>query len=199
MAIYLQETEDWAISAQQEYHLEALTRFGERVIIKRRWQTEDHKSGLVSRCSSCADGRAYSIQARVAEVYKQAGSSHCSECYGTGFTSGFMEPSVITYMIATDDPNDIIRQKSGERITEDPNIQLPHAPFVRPGDLLVRFRTWVNKTTPGIEEQRYILDTPSELTVRTGLGIGENAVTVVGFSCKVRSIPAEHAYYKTPL
>lgn len=199
MAIYLQDIEDWAISQQQELHFEALSRFGERVILKRRWQTEDHKSGLVSRCTQCSDGRSSSVQSRVASVYKQAGDSQCGSCYGTGFQSGFIEPSVITYILASDDPNDIMKQKSGERIANDPNVQFPHLPLIRQGDIVIRFRNWISALVPGVEEERYVTETPQQLTLRTGIESGNNRTMIVGFSCRIKSLPREHAYYAVPL
>lgn len=199
MPIYVQDIEDWAVSQQQEYHLEALLRFGERVVLKRRWQVEDHKNGLVSRCTQCSDGRDPGVQTRLANAYKQTGDSQCAGCYGTGFQNGFMEPSIVTYMLAVDSADDIQKHRSGQRVTEDPVIQLPHMPFAREGDLIVRFKSWIDAVTPDIEEFRYIVDAPQELTVRTGLEYGTNSSMLVGLTCRINRLPSEHIYYTAML
>lgn len=182
MAIYIQDTEDWATSHQQELHWEALTRYGERVILKRKWQVEDFKSGLVSRCSRCADGSSGNlVSSRVTAVYKQSGDSHCKSCYGIGFESGFIEPSIVTYIIVNDDEQDIQRQRSGVREATEPMCQFAHYPIVRQGDLLVRYYNWQSETSPGVELARFLLASPSPTILRSGLAAGNTESNVLGF------------------
>jgi len=193
VAIYIKDSEGWSTNLQQEYHLEALTAFGERVILKRRWQTEDFVKGLVSRCTACADG-VTSIASRVTDVYKQAGDSRCSSCYGIGFEAGFIEPSIITYTMADDNDDDIKTSKSGAREGEDPSIQLPHFPRIRQGDMLVRFFSWDSPTNPGAEEGRFVLDAPTPNVLRTGSEFGGALANVIGYTSSIKRLPADHAY-----
>jgi len=48
--------EPWALGHRQTWNYEALERYGERVILRRRWNVDDFRAGRVARCSVCSAG-----------------------------------------------------------------------------------------------------------------------------------------------
>src|SRR4051812_390815 len=54
--LVVKNVEPWAVTHQQRWHAEALQKWGERVIVRHRWNIRDYAEGRVARCTSCAGG-----------------------------------------------------------------------------------------------------------------------------------------------
>lgn len=54
--LVVKEIETWGTTNQQRWHAEALQKFGERVIVRHRWNIRDYAEGRVARCTLCSGG-----------------------------------------------------------------------------------------------------------------------------------------------
>lgn len=190
--------EDWAIEHEQIWHREALQKFGEKAIIRRRWTLQDFDKGLVTRCARCqGDYGDDELAARLTEVYKGSTSdSSCAYCYGVGYEGGF-EPLVYAmHILAVDDSDQRARHKTGEFIKHAPRIQLLWAPTFNDGDLIVQ-GIWDGNTMTS-EIGRYQMGTVTPMTVRAGNYPQRPEITVAQ-QCDMRLLPREHPYYSVPL
>lgn len=66
--------EPWAVSHQQRWHSEALQTYGERVVLRHRWNIEDFANNRVDRCSSCSSAGASSAEVRLLVTNATGGS-----------------------------------------------------------------------------------------------------------------------------
>lgn len=66
--------EPWARAHQQRYHAEALQMFGERVVVRHRWNIQDYAEGRVARCTSCSAGVRLNEQQRVRVLSASSGT-----------------------------------------------------------------------------------------------------------------------------
>lgn len=66
--------EPWARTHQQRWHAEALQMFGERIVVRHRWNIEDYAQGRVKRCSVCSAGVRLNEQQRVRVVGASGGT-----------------------------------------------------------------------------------------------------------------------------
>src|SRR4051812_32347027 len=66
--------EPWARTHQQRWHSEALQMFGERVVVRHRWNIQDYALGRVSRCATCSAGVRLNEQQRVRTVGSSGGT-----------------------------------------------------------------------------------------------------------------------------
>lgn len=66
--------EPFARSHQQRWHSEALQMYGERVIVRHRWNIQDYALGRVGRCSACAAGVRLNEQQRVRIINGNGGT-----------------------------------------------------------------------------------------------------------------------------
>lgn len=66
--------EPWARSHQQRWHSEALQMYGERVLIRHRWNIADYALGRVKRCSACSAGVRLNEQQRVRTIGATGGT-----------------------------------------------------------------------------------------------------------------------------
>lgn len=72
--LVVKRTEAWARTHQQRWHSEALQMFGERVIIRHRWNIQDYALGRVARCSTCSAGVRLNEQQRVRVIGASSGT-----------------------------------------------------------------------------------------------------------------------------
>ena len=169
--------------------------FGERVALRRVWTIKDLEAGLTTYCKDCHVGGTQAIQNRAQAVYLNSGNSECGSCYGIGFTGGF-EPTVfITYMLAADGSETWQQRRSGTMETDRPTVQFPSEPALESGDLVVRYHSWIDDETPGLEEQRYTIEGPvNHPTVRTGLGRDDPTI-YISQECSLANLPSSHKFY----
>ncbi len=199
--IITKQVEQWAHGREQIVHIEALQTYGERILLRNRWRTEDFLAGRVGRCLQCHAGATTAVQARVSAVYKQSGDSRCTSCYGIGFAGGF-EPVVwITYMLAQDvDSDETKKEKSGDFDELRPQAQFPGVPPIDIGDLVIRVLSWANPTTPGTLGERSLISNKGMTeTIRTGLRTSTDTLIVNSQTAQLFNLPADHMYYSVPI
>src|SRR4030067_2297868 len=66
--------ESWSRTHQQRFHAEALQMYGERVIVRHRWNIQDYALGRVARCTACSAGTKLNEQQRVRVLGATAGT-----------------------------------------------------------------------------------------------------------------------------
>ena len=277
--------EPWARTHQQRWHSEALQMFGEKVVVRHRWNIQDYALGRVTRCSACsagvrlneqqrirvigatggtftltfagqttdpidfnatatqvqnallalevnsagdvsvADGSisspgltiefrgqwataesipnmtydasnllvsgsveilqirpstgGQSTQERVAAIYKQAGDSWCTSCYGIGFEGGFEPIIYVTYALIGDQQQETTRSRTGAIQKEDPTVQFSFEPQVQEFDLLARVFEWESDgITPVRIGGRFLLREMKPNTIRTGPGSPDDSIAI---------------------
>lgn len=163
--------EQWAVSHEQEWNSEALQTYGEKVLIRQRWQSRDFEAGLVNRCTECHDGKTKAVQDRVAAVYKQAGDSMCTHCYGVGFEGGYRPEIHVTFVLfeQQSDSDALVVTAEGESDPILVNIQLSWTPAVYNGDIVARVAKWDSTGTRAVEEiGRYRIQDVDRTILKTG-------------------------------
>lgn len=189
--------EDWAIEHEQIWHREALQKFGERAIIRKRWTLQDFDRGLVGRCTRCQGVISDEVAERLTAVYKGSTSdSSCAYCFGVGYEGGFEPVVYAMHILATDDTDQRARHKSGQFIKHAPRVQLLWTPIFNDGDLIVQ-GLWEGDTMTS-ETGRYSMGTVTPLTVRAG-NSPQRPDIMVAQQCDMRLLPPEHPYYSVPL
>src|SRR3990172_8210696 len=66
--------EAWARNHQQRWHSEALQMFGERVVVRHRWNIQDYALGRVGRCTTCSAGVRLNEQQRIRIIGASGGT-----------------------------------------------------------------------------------------------------------------------------
>lgn len=66
--------EPWARNHQQRWHAEALQMYGEKVIIRHRWNIKDYAEGRVIRCTSCGAGVRLNERQRIRVLSASSGT-----------------------------------------------------------------------------------------------------------------------------
>src|SRR3990172_5472050 len=66
--------EAWARNHQQRWHSEALQMFGERVVVRHRWNIQDYALGRVGRCITCSGGVRLNEQQRIRVIGASGGA-----------------------------------------------------------------------------------------------------------------------------
>ena len=118
------------------------------------------------------------VRSRINQVYKQAGDSWCSSCYGVGFEGGFEPTLYVTWALIQDQEQETTRSKSGTIQRETPIAQFAFEPEVQEFDLIVRVVEWADKVTPSVIHGRSVLRKVMPLTIRTGPGTPERGEVV---------------------
>ena len=192
--------EGWAVDRLRQENLDALVDFGEKVIIRRVWRFEDYQSGMTTKCADCQTtsegGR--DLDYDLADMYGQSGETHCESCFGTNYTDGFMPIIFYTWAIFTDDAEDDSITKSGNLIRDTPTVDLPYAPYVQQGDLIIRLRSWNDDyTEPGDELRRYVLGAVTPTFIRPHQNDARDTDDLlVGQRAQARNVPVEHPFYE---
>ncbi len=194
---FVRNPEQWSRNQQVAQHTEALQFLGERVLIAQVWRPIDHKRGLVTRCSVCADGPDQESKELIASVYKQPGATRNhtgpTNCYGTGFTGGF-KATWDSYALFEDGDNVYREGKEGVTERNAYKVQLPPFPAVRNGDMLIRFYSAGELVGP--EEQRYIIGDTTPRYLRTGAGLGNNELLNIGYICTADNMARSDVRYE---
>lgn len=192
----------FAVNHQQEWHKEALQTYGERIIIRQIWTVKDFMEGRVTRCLECQPGgidQDQSVKARIAEVYKQAGETYCSSCFGVGFTGGFRPVIYVSYILSRSVPRDEDKNRSGVMYPEGRPTQFLWEPALNEGDLVVRVTEWeADEVSPKIERSRWILTEIDRNSLRTGLGYPGDSVQV-SQRATIDALPPSHPYWDVPV
>lgn len=192
----VKELEPWAVSLEQERHLETLKTYGERVALRRVWKFADFQAGLTTRCTVCNAGATGSIRDRISAVYAQSGDAYCSACLGTGYTGSFEPTIYYIWTLARGTPKaytEGTELRGGVMPIKRPEVQFPWTPTLDPGDLVVRFRTWT-EDVPSDEDSRYILRNIERRSVRTGPRLPQDDILVAQMTT-MQNLPQKHPYY----
>lgn len=157
------------------------------------------------------------VQERVAAVYKQAGDSWCTSCYGIGFEGGFEPIVYVTYALITDQQQETTRSRTGAIQHEDPTAQFSFEPPVQEFDLVARIYEWESDgVTPRRLGGRFLLREIKPVTLRTGPGTPDDSIAVlpadqktifsfprsewvIGQEGGIEILPYEHALNLVPL
>lgn len=203
-------TEPFATDREQVVHKEALQTFGERVTIRRVWTINDHLNGLVERCTQCQAGTgSASLQSRYADLYKQAGESYCSNCYGVGFDGGYRPEIYLTWVLITDQLEDWQRGKTGAFTPAKPSAQFMWTPHLQEFDILARFDHWDGEY-PLRENDRFILREVQPITLRTGPRpaspsrplsgtVGVTDSLIVAQQAQIENLPQKNPMLRVPM
>jgi hypothetical protein len=192
--------EPFAVAHEQEWHLEALQTWGERVVIRRVFTVEDLRAGLTTRCAVCNAGPSQPVRDRVAAVYKQGGESYCQACWGTGYTGGFSPTAYITWGLASDAARRTQKDRTGVLFPDRPRMEFPWEPPLDQGDLVVRVDEWDDEadlTVPASEFGRFLTSEIELVKVRTGPQRPPDEV-LVGQTSDMRALPQEHPLLELP-
>lgn len=191
--------EAWAIHREQRQHLEALQRWGERVIIKIAWTPKDYRDGRVPRSYYDQPGETIDVQQRIAEVYKTSGDTK-GEDYGVGFEGGFRPESYISYLLGADEREDDRTTRTGIFQSDNFQAQLPHLPEVRTGDVVIQILSWDEDGLPFELGNRYAIGSVVRKTLRTGLHRrNDKAVILTSHQVSLIRIPDSDPRYKLPV
>jgi hypothetical protein len=184
--------------------------YGEKVTIRHRWNPVDFENGLVDRCTHCGGGDS-DFNARYADVYKQAGESYCTFCFGTGFEGGFAPTLYIAYaLVGEQNEKDWTQERTGMHTPANPPAQFLWTPSLQEHDMFSRFAAWDGDTPVG-ESNRYELEEVNPVTLRTGPrkappadpltagGVGVTAQVIVAQSCTVLNLPQHHPLYQVQM
>lgn len=157
------------------------------------------------------------VQERVSSVYKQAGASWCTACYGVGFEGGFEPIIYVTMALITDQQQETTYSKTGAIQREDPTVQFSFEPLVQEFDLMARVYEWESDNiTPKKIAGRFVLEEIKPITLRTGPGTPDDSIAVIpeefrtkyavpnadwviGQEGGVDVLPYEHAWNLVPL
>lgn len=200
--LVVKQEELWADSNQQQWHEEALQWYGEKVVVRQRWQPEDYANGLVTYCIDCQDSPnpsspTQSVQVRASKVYKQTGNSYCPTCYGTTFTGGFQTTCYHLYILASDTPQTRQKLSTGQFWMDRPEVQFSHTPLLRQGDLLIRISQWGGEL-PTQENGRFEVSNITPHTIRTGPTNSSDTIHTVSQSCVLENIWPDHPLSYVP-
>lgn len=72
--LIIKYVEPWVHTLAQRWHSEALQTYGEKVIVRHRWNIEDYAQGRVSRCMDCSASVRLNEQQRVRVVNATGGT-----------------------------------------------------------------------------------------------------------------------------
>lgn len=198
----LRPIEQWALNNHIRHHTEALVQYGERVVVRKVWQWQHERDGLVDRCSECHSGDTSSVQERLSGMYKQSGDSRCESCYGVGFEGGFQPEVWVTYALIVDSTEPNIRKgpSKGQVRHDKTRGQYLPVPRLKSGDLLVRVLEWEEDlVTPAEEDRRYLLSTVTPQTIRTSTRNGRDPNLLVGQISDLESLPSDHHFMEVPV
>lgn len=119
------------------------------------------------------------IRSRVTAVYKQAGESWCSNCFGIGFEGGFEPTIYVTWALITDQEQETTHTPTGTIQRETPTAQFSFEPEITEFDLVVRVVRWAKDgVTPLVLHNRSVLRKVIPVTLRSGPGTPEQSEVV---------------------
>lgn len=120
------------------------------------------------------------VKDRMASVYKQAGDSWCTSCFGIGFEGGFEPIVYVTFALIGDQQQETTRDRSGAIQKADPDVQFSFEPLVQEFDLMARVYSWESdNVTPAMIGGRYLLREMKPITLRTGPGSPDDSIAVI--------------------
>lgn len=128
----LQNRHAYARDQEQLRHDDAANWFGEMTAFILWWSIIDFENGDVERCSTC-----YTPLGDIADVYKQASESHCTNCYGTTFEGGYRALIYRPALWNIDDSSEEVR-KRGLATSRSCTIQPVGGIRFRDNDIAVR-------------------------------------------------------------
>jgi hypothetical protein len=162
-------------------------------------------------------GGGASVQDRISAVYKQAGDSWCTSCFGVGFEGGFEPIVYVTWALVGDQQQETTRTRSGAIQKQDPHAQFSFEPIVQEFDMIARVYEWeADGITPVRIGGRYLIREVMPVTIRTGPGSPDDSIAVmpeefrtqyrvpnpewtVGQKGGIEILPYEHAWNMVPL
>lgn len=119
------------------------------------------------------------VRSRMTSVYKQAGESWCSSCFGVGFEGGFEPTIYVTWALITDQEQETTFTPTGTIQRETPLAQFSFEPEVTEFDLVVRVVKWDRDgVTPLVLHNRSVLRKVTPVTLRSGPGTPEQSEVV---------------------